>query len=238
MYADQTIKNRSFLKRFSHSRRFELALRLLAVARNDKVLDYGTGDGYMLIQMLLAHPQPQRIVGYEPLENSYQELQQAISKMSTDRVEITDDLNRFDPQEFDKVCCLEVLEHLTEENQRNVLCTISHLLNDQGSAVVSVPIEIGMAGLLKNFARWILRQQHPNATAVNILKSFLGLRIDRGNQPFIRSHIGFDYRALEKLFASVGFEIKNKLYSPLKGFGSFCNSQVFFVLEKIERSGR
>lgn len=238
MYADHTIKNRSLLKRFSHSRRFELTLRLLAVARNDKVLDYGTGDGYMLIQMLSATPQPQRVVGYEPLESSYQELQQTISKMSTDRVEITDDLNRFDSQEFDKVCCLEVLEHLTEENQRNVLCTISYVLNDHGFAVISVPIEIGVSGLLKNFARWILRQQHRNATAVNILKSFLGLKIDRGNQPFILSHIGFDYRDLEKVFASVGFEIKNKVYSPLKGFGGFFNSQVFFVLEKTERSGR
>jgi len=158
--------------------------------------------------------------------------------MSTDRVDITDDLNRFDSQEFDKVCCLEVLEHLTEENQRNVLCTISYVLNDHGFAVISVPIEIGVSGLLKNFARWILRQQHRNATAVNILKSFLGLKIDRGNQPFILSHIGFDYRDLEKVFASVGFEIKNKVYSPLKGFGGFFNSQVFFVLEKTERSGR
>lgn len=230
MYADLTTRNPSFLKRFSHSKRFDMALELLAIDRNDKVLDYGTGDGFMLAKLLSANPQ--LVVGYEPTENAYQELQEATSKIADKRVKITNYVNHLEPQSFDKVCCLEVLEHLTEENQRKALLDIRSALKDAGFVVASVPIEIGLSGLLKNFARWILRQQHRNSTVVNILKSFIGWKIDRGNDAFILSHIGFDYRNLEKLFTFVGFGVKQRRFSPLQGLGGFLNSQVFFVLQK------
>lgn len=233
LYADLTVNNSAFLKRFSHTQRFRVALKLLAVDVHDKVLDYGTGDGFMLIQILEQNPQPKFVVGYEPMESQYVQLQQVIGKISTDRVAIIRDLNQLEPStKFDKISCLEVLEHLTVENQRNALCTIRSVLNENGFAVVSVPIEIGISGLMKNFARIVLRQQHPNSTAINILKSFLGVGVERGNESYISTHIGFDYRDLEKLFVSSGFEIKNRLYSPLKGCGSICNSQVFYVLSK------
>ena len=47
-YAKLTIENPSLLKRLSHTKRFNVALELLAIGRNDDVLDYGTGDGFML----------------------------------------------------------------------------------------------------------------------------------------------------------------------------------------------
>lgn len=232
MYADLTIKNSSTIKRFSHFRRFKLALELLDVNSNDKILDFGTGDGFMLIQMLAQNPHPKLIVGYEPLESQYKQLQETIKEISTERVVIAGDLNNIDHLFFDKICCLEVLEHLTAENQFNVLCNIRNILNDNGFVIVSVPLEIGLSGLMKNIARLLLRQRHPNSSVVNILKSFFCLRIDRGNQPYISTHIGFDYRNLEKLFFSSGFTVIKKLYSPLSACGAFCNSQVFYILVK------
>ena len=233
MYADLTTDSPSSLKRFSHSRRFNMALKLLAVKGDDKVLDYGTGNGFMIMQLLPLNPQ--LIVGYEPMEKIYQELQDVIRPISAGRVAITNDLSRLQAQKFDKICCLEVLEHLPNDHQCAVLASIRHFLNDQGIAVVSVPIETGWSGLLKNLARLILRQQHVNTTAVNILKSFLGLKIERGSRPFISSHIGFNYRDLEKLFSVAGFNIKTKRFSPLKGLGGFLNSQVIYVLAKNRR---
>ena len=228
-YSELTIENPSLLKRFSHTKRFDIALELLAVERNDEILDYGTGDGFMLKKLLSANPQS--VVGYEPMESQYKQLEEFISKQGIDNVAIIGDLSCIETSRFDKICCLEVLEHLTEDNQILVLTSIKCLLKNGGRAVVSVPIEVGLSGLLKNIARCILRQAHPNTTFLNIFKSFLCLKIERGQEAYISSHIGFDYHDLEGLIVSVGFEIKSKHYSPLKGFRGFINSQIFFVLE-------
>lgn len=48
MYEDLTTNNKYFIKRFSHSKRFEMALQLLDFKTTDKFLDYGTGDCYMI----------------------------------------------------------------------------------------------------------------------------------------------------------------------------------------------
>ena len=54
MYKDLIVNNRSFLKRFSHSRRFVVAVKLLDVRQSDEILDIGTGDGYMLHKIVAA----------------------------------------------------------------------------------------------------------------------------------------------------------------------------------------
>jgi len=230
MYSDLTTNNPSFLKRFSHARRFDLALELLAVDGEDNILDYGTGDGFMLRKL---HSRTRgRIVGYEPMEDRFVQLQEAVRDIPGDRVSVSDDPCHLTMGRFDKICCLEVLEHLNEDGQRSVLSSIDSLLEDAGLVVVSVPIEVGVSGLLKNLARWVLGQKEPEAGAMNILKSFLGMKIDRRGAPYILSHIGFDYHALKRLFPSTGFRIRKVCYSPFKGLGRFLNSQVFFVLVK------
>src|SRR3954454_13172518 len=47
-YAALTTASRNPIKRFSHLRRFEIAMRLLALDGSDSIFDYGTGDGYVL----------------------------------------------------------------------------------------------------------------------------------------------------------------------------------------------
>lgn len=233
-YSELTIENPSLLKKFSHNKRFDIALELLTIECTDEILDFGTGDGFMLKKLLSASPHS--IVGYEPMEIQYKQLEEFVGKYGIDSVAIIGDLGCIETRRFDKVCCLEVLEHLTDDNQILVLNSIKRLLKNGGSVVVSVPIEVGLSGLLKNSARYIIRQAHPNASFRNIFKSFLGLKVDRGQEAYISSHIGFDYSDLEKLIISVGYEIKKKHFSPFKGLKSFINSQVFFVLELKAKS--
>lgn len=228
-YAELTVENPSWLKRFSHTRRFDFALALLAVNDTDDVLDYGTGDGFMLRKVLSANPQ--HVVGYEPIETQYKQLVDAIDKLDARNVSLINELGSIENRCFSKICCLEVLEHLTEENQRALLASIRKLLRAGGVVVISVPIEIGLSGLIKNIVRFLLGQLHPNTTLPNVLKSFLGWKIDRGDEDYISSHIGFDYRELEKTICASGFKIKEKRFSPFDRLGAFTNSQVFFVLE-------
>ena len=238
LYGDQTVNNRSLLKRFSHRRRFELALQLLQLQAEDTVLDFGAGDGFMLARMLEQNPHPRHMVGYEPMPSQYRQLHDTMQQLAQDKIQIAQSTNDFAALRFNKITCLEVLEHLTEANQREALGFIRNALEEHGCAVISVPIEIGPAGLAKNMARVLLRQSHDNTSALTLLKSLLGLKVDRGNAAFISSHVGFDFRVLEKQFSASGFVIRRKLYSPLQGWGSLCNSQVLYVLQAVSAGKR
>lgn len=227
-YAAQTVENPSLLKRFSHGRRFDIALELLNVKNNDEILDFGTGDGFMLKKLLSA--KPQSIVGYEPMLTQYEQLEVFLDKHGINDVSIVADLSFIENRRFDKICCLEVLEHLQESDQLCVLNNMKNLLKKDGMVVVSVPIEIGFSGLLKNLARYALSQQSQNATLINVMKSFFGIKIDRGQESYL-SHIGFNYYDLEKIILLAGYKVKMKRFSPFKTSRGLVNSQIFFVLE-------
>jgi hypothetical protein len=122
---------------------------------------------------------------------------------------------------------------MTEMNQNKILNEINSILTDDGYVILSVPIETGLGGFLKNIARILLKQTHSNTSLKNIFKSAFNIKIDRGEEAYISSHIGFDYKKLEKLFKINGFKIISKSFSPLPIFRSVVNSQVFYYLKKI-----
>ncbi len=231
MYADLTTENRSFLKRFSHGTRFKIALELLDPQSGDEILDYGTGDGYMLSKIRESNDQC-RIVGYEPVPEMFEELRAKITaSIETQSLEIVKETGEFSSV-FNKICCLEVLEHLTEENQCKELTEMARLLTDEGRLLISVPIEVGVSSLLKNSARIVLGQTHGKTTFRNVFYSLFGIPFDRGDEDYNPSHLGFYYPALEKLFPSVGLRVRKKVFSPMPILKGIVNSQVFFLLEK------
>ena len=235
MYTDLIVNNRSFIKRFSHSRRFEVAVELLEVRPTDEILDVGTGDGYMLHKIVAAGAV--KVVGYEPVDEQYRELSQSMVVLQkAGKAEIIRTLEELEPERFEKICCLEVFEHLTEQSQRSMLARMRELLRSNGLVVISVPIEVGLASLFKNLVRCAIGQTHPNTSVVTMLKSFLGMQIDRGSAEYIPSHIGFDWRDLEELFLVQGFRIMKKAFSPFSALGGGINSQVFYVLQKHDKA--
>ena len=231
MYAGQTTQNKSFLKRFSHGSRYKIAVELLNPGPEDSILDYGTGDGFMLTRIRLENNNC-RVVGYEPDPHMYKELGSRLKDDSEQQsIEIVNDISSVSSR-FNKICCLEVLEHLTEENQRKEIEKMLRLLSDDGRLIISVPIEVGISSLLKNLARLLLGQPHQNTNFKSLLYSLLGLKISRGNEFYIYSHIGFYYHDLEKLLLSLRLKITKKVFSPIQVLRGFINSQVFFIVEK------
>lgn len=231
MYADLTIQNKSLLKRFSHGSRFKIALKLLSPASEDQILDYGTGDGFMLSKIRVENNHC-KIVGYEPIPHMFEELQGKINKFSKKKpVEIVNNTAGVSGA-FNKICCLEVLEHLAEENQKKEIKQMAQLLTDDGKLIISVPIEVGFSSLLKNIARIVLRQTHSNTTFRNVIYSLFGVHFNRSENSYISSHIGFYYHDLERLLLVSELKMKNKVFSPIPIFKGLLNSQVFFILEK------
>lgn len=235
-YEELTVKNRSLLKRFSHTKRFELAIKLLCIRNDDRILDYGTGDGFMLEKMLAK--KPASITGYEPMEKQYRELKDRVGKArqgkdsNSTSVIIINTLDQINSAEYTKLCCLEVLEHMTPDNRVKILEEIHSLIRqNDGLVVISVPIEVGLSGFAKNIARFMLRQSHYGITVANLFKSLVYMNIDRPKDDFISSHVGFNYHHLEAEIFTSGFVIKRRLSSPLPLLGGVLNSQMFYVLE-------
>ena len=169
MYANLTTQNKSLLKRFSHGSRFRIAVELLNPLSEDRILDYGTGDGFMLSKIRAANDHC-RVVGYEPIPSMFEELQKKTNSEKEDKSLEIISSTALPPKSFNKICCLEVLEHLTEENQEKEIKEMMRLLTDNGKLIISVPIEVGFSSLLKNIARILLRQTHGNTTFRNIGK--------------------------------------------------------------------
>lgn len=122
-YSSQTIYNKSRLKRFSHLRRYRLGVELLELKDKDRILDYGTGDGYFISQ-LLATGKDIFIAGYEPSYSMYNE----IALKPKANLKLTNDLRDISSYKFNKIICLEVLEHLNNTNQRTAITIHSDLI--------------------------------------------------------------------------------------------------------------
>lgn len=225
-YDSLTTGNRSALKRFSHKKRFEIGRELLQITPGDKILDYGTGDGYMLPLISEAGA---TACGFEPAPHLAAE---AIERLSgTTKIDIVNDVNELPDSSFDKICCLEVLEHLPKPLLIEALSKMRRLLKPEGICVISVPIETGFSGLAKNMVRLLLRQTHQRTTPKLLWQIAFGLKIERDSGiPYISSHVGFNYQELEQMFPASGWQIASRRFSPWRVLKSALNSQVFFVI--------
>jgi hypothetical protein len=230
-YQKMTVQNPSFVKRFSHTRRFVIALDLLNFIPADTFLDFGSGDGYIISMLEQRSCKPESIIAFEPIADQYLQLKTLLNEVNSKAIAI-DNLSLLPALRFSKISCLEVLEHLNHETLSSTLSILRGLLAEGGQLVVSVPIETGMAGFSKNLVRFALGQAHEGASLSSILKSLFSMRIERPDHSYIGSHIGFNHKNLEFEFIKFGLKILTKKYSPIPALGGAINSQVFYVLRK------
>lgn len=230
-YSNQTTQNKSFIKRNSHLKRFNVLANLINLKDEDIFLDYGTGNGYLLT--LLATNQPNaEIVGYDPIDWIFEELRDNINTSGFKNIKACKKLSDIETLKFNKINCSEVLEHFSESKQIEHIKTMCNLLDDNGSLFFSVPIETGLTALIKNIVRVATNQRHSNFSVKNVLRSVFYLKVDRKNDEYINSHIGFNHKEFEKLLINQNLVITKTAYSPFNFLKGFLNSQVFYVLKK------
>lgn len=230
MYSKLTIESDSAIKRFSHGRRFEIALDILKLGVDNSLLDYGTGDGYFLISLKNRSPQV-KAYGYEPVSEMYDQLLINLRDNNyPEGISLFQSLDALLNMQFEMITCFEVLEHLDIDLQKTALQNMKKMLRQDGLLLISVPIEVGFSSLVKNALRIILCQKHKSTNLANVIKSLFGIVIKREDSPYISSHIGFYFTDLEKIFKEEDLIIRQKFYSPFKYFGCLVNSQIFYVL--------
>ncbi|MBT7543112.1 MAG: class I SAM-dependent methyltransferase [Gammaproteobacteria bacterium] len=232
-YSNLTNFNKNFIKKFTHNTRFNVAQKILRNHTGDNisnVLDYGTGDGEFLKLLNKNFIDLKDISAYEPLVERYDEV--SSNTFNYNNIFVYKDIKEIE-KKFDAIFCMEVFEHLNEKMSLEALSNISSLMKSNSILIVSVPIETGLGGFLKNLVRIVIRQTHSGTNLKNLFKIFFGFKINRNtNVDFISSHIGFSHNDLLKLIKKVGFNIIKKTYSPFPFFGSLLNSQIFLVLKK------
>ena len=231
-YSNQTINNKSSIKRFTHIGRFNVALALLDFKKTDTLLDFGTGDGHML-QLINQTISIKKLIGYEPVSEMYDELVKNINQNESNSIQVINNLKAVSTLQFNYVTCFEVLEHFSKENQDKHIKDIIKLTSNDGTIIISVPLEIGLTALFKNSIRFLLGQKHSNTNLKTISKAMLGLKDSRTQAGYINSHVGFNHNDLECVFKDNNLRIIKKQYSPFKYLYGLLNSQIFYVLKKV-----
>ena len=239
-YADITICDRNPVKRWLQRRRFSDALTVLrdAPPSSDRVriLDFGAGDGELIRQMSGIASIEAWV--YEPNPSLMAEARVKLSRMGW--VVFTDSLGSVEPGIFDYVFCLEVFEHLPQEETLAAITDMHRLLKPGGAVVIGVPHELFIPALIKGLFRMSRRYGDFDAKPGNILGAIFGRppisrptsQISRG-LPYHFHHLGFDFRALRKTLQK-RFNVTKTWFSPVPALGAVLNSEVYFLLKKAQ----
>lgn len=203
-----------------------LAQRYMLQPDPQNLLDFGAGDGHFAV--MLRRTFPTAVVdAFDPTPSMHSLLSE---KSNTDSgispVARVENLRR----EYDAIFCLEVLEHLQDESILRAVDVWRAHLKPNGVIIVSVPIETGMGGLLKNIIRFFISESHAyRRTVKDIIKSTLGMEVKRSDEAYINSHFGFSHARLKRLLKENGAIFHKSQYSPIPWAGRN-NSQCFWVL--------
>jgi 2-polyprenyl-3-methyl-5-hydroxy-6-metoxy-1,4-benzoquinol methylase len=225
-YAGATVDSPARLKRFSHRRRFNIAVRLVRALPGETVFDVGTGDGYFPVHLVAARPGVQ-VLAYDPVPTQAEQARERCRPFPeitvVDRIDATPDAAW--------ATCFETLEHMDEWRQRETLTLMRDAVAPHGRMVISVPLEVGLPGALKTAARWALGQQHGGSWREH-LRAIVGRPVSRDfRDGYAHYHTGFDHRKLRRLIRWSGFRVLQTVYSPVPFAGRMLNSQVFWVLQ-------
>ncbi|MEM9409559.1 MAG: methyltransferase domain-containing protein [Planctomycetota bacterium] len=226
-YDAQTINSKNPLARFSHRTRVRNSIRLATkLTPAGQILDYGCGSGVFIQEMNSVRKEI--AFGYEPF----------MEERTSDGLPIFRDfadLKKHAP--FSTVTLFETIEHLSDSELGDFLKRSSEVLEDDGCILVSAPIEVGPALLMKELNRSLLKMRMPEHRFLEFINAaFFGVPARRAIN-IKGSHRGFDFRTAIKKIEDKGWVVSILKFSPLPLLGWYGNSQVFFTARKVANFG-
>jgi SAM-dependent methyltransferase len=232
-YERKQLLSPSRIVRWSHGRRFDVAVRLAERLGGRTLVDYGCGDGTFLAKVSHA---VDRCVGSDMVSCDLSHVKGAKF------VPITG-LDAGHERAYDLVFCMEVLEHCTPESEETVLSDLKRLVSPRGAVIISVPIEIGPTLLGKSAMRqWLGKrkvgdynwsEKYPLGTLFKMVFADERTCIERpvygqGDGMPYHSHFGFNWRALAVKLRQ-RFLVEQQTFSPLSWTRGLVSSQAWFV---------
>jgi len=124
-------------QRFWHQTRFEVCLEMLEVRPSMRVLDVGCGSG--VFADMVAAVDGTEVTAVDGNREAISFAQQQFRRSNLNfRHGLVDEL-AFETSSFERISCLEVIEHIHPEQGRAVLRTFHRLLVPGGRLVISTP---------------------------------------------------------------------------------------------------
>jgi SAM-dependent methyltransferase len=242
-YAAKQIFCRDRVIAWSHRRRFDTGLALAQAFGGRRLLDYGCGDGTFLALLSASAAPPAEAVGAELDDTQVSDCRarlgegRGLSFVSIDSLDNPSHRHR-----YDAVVCMEVLEHVVDLDA--VIDRLWRMLAEDGTLLVSVPVETGLPLLIKQAARriagWRGIGDYPGTSpytwreyCVSVFagpEPHLTRPIYGGATPF-HDHKGFNWMALRDRLAR-RFVIERVVASPVALLGPRLATQVWFVARK------
>jgi SAM-dependent methyltransferase len=243
-YAKKQLYLKDWLISWSHRRRFETGLQLVRQFEPKRLLDYGCGDGTFLALLGQTAPSLEETAGCELLEGLVSGLQDRFRSVPSLRFHLVQQVdNEAYYGHYDLITCMEVLEHVVET--REVIDRLSRLLAPGGRLVISVPVEIGAALVVKQAARrlagwrglgdyrFVARYSWSElyASLAPGVKQHIPRSVYRDpDGTYFHDHKGFNWKVLQRDLDRV-FRTERIVYSPV-GWLPAMASQVWLILTR------
>ena len=221
-YSRQTIDSLNPIARYAHRNRFRKSIDfVLSKLDAGKVLDYGCGSG--LFVSALNELKPGAAIGYEPYMQERAGDDLPVYKHFSDVVALG---------KYSLVTLFETIEHLSDVDLDHFLTRCEILLSNDGGIIVSAPIEIGPALILKELNRSIFRFKKPEHGFLELIKASFLARPAKRAVDIKSSHKGFDFRRAKLYLERKGWNVHIFHYGPLPIKTWYGNSQVYMWVKK------
>lgn len=225
---------------WSHGSRFEMARTLARPFAGQKLLDYGCGDGTFLTYVSDLVP--------DAVGTDINPTQIPVGDDKNFFV-LSDDFRKSHQRHFDVAFCMEVIEHCGEADADQVLRDLFMFVKPGGRVVISVPNEIGLSLLAKEFFRTLAAfrkvgqyEHKENYRARELFKMVFAGKRSAIPRPLYQGkifdktvhyhgHKGFNWKSFQHKLEQY-FEVERREFSPLPALKSALNSQVWFVLKR------
>jgi 2-polyprenyl-3-methyl-5-hydroxy-6-metoxy-1,4-benzoquinol methylase len=219
-YERQTVNSPNPLARFAHRSRVtkSVALAEKYLPQEGVVVDFGAGTGFFLSTL-----------GDRRSDVALYAVEPTMPPCTDSRIHYVPDLESL-RLEADLISAFEVCEHLTDAQLEQLLSDANQSIKTNGRLIISVPIMIGGALILKELNRSLLFRRASEYSITELLAGVFGRTVQR---PTNRgpTHKGFDFRWLRERVRE-HFSIEAEILSPLP-LPWWANSQIFFVCRKV-----
>jgi hypothetical protein len=218
-YEQQTVDSPNPIARFSHRSRVakSVALAEKYLPQNGALVDFGAGTGLFLSRL-----------GDKRSDALLYAIEPFMPPATDPRIHYVPDFEVLNRQ-VELITAFEVCEHLLGGETEQFLSNAECCLKTDGKLIISVPIMIGGALIMKELNKAILNRRRFEYSARELIAGVLGRTVERpaGNR---WTHKGFDYRWLREIIAE-RFVIEREILSPLP-LPWWANSQIFFICRK------
>jgi SAM-dependent methyltransferase len=232
-YHTRLLEGGSFLTRFAHRSRSSNFLSLLKGRSFESAVDWGCGDAWTLQLLLDA----KKIIHGVGVDNDYQKLQNCRTAFqSENRLTFAHPVEIERGRKYDLVICAETIEHVVNPNE--VLKQIASVCHPQSTVLISAPIELGPALIIKQIGRYIAARfngpyGYERYTLQELIQASLfwntaTLNCSHNSGSAERGHKGFDFRKTE-CFIKKQFKIHRKTFGPLPWTRTLFNATIYWI---------